>query len=184
MTFLLDSSKTKIHKTIINNLWRKKEQIQTSIFYWTVRASFMDLYTIRWTIWFIQKYMLIWKICFYFRHIMLCTTYSQKGALAQGQFQLARSFHLHDREGRKWLRTSRSWKNVPNFELQRCREARVQSYYAIGLRELKLFQHESPISVNTSHMTWRVFIYDKQITKIKLKYNQIFHITNTFEYTK
>jgi len=27
----------------------------------------------------------------------------RKGALALGQCQLARSFHIHDREGRKWL---------------------------------------------------------------------------------
>ena len=35
-----------------------------------------------------------------------------KDALALGQFQLVRSFHIHDREGRKWLSASRSFKSM------------------------------------------------------------------------
>ena len=38
-----------------------------------------------------------------------------KGALALGQFQLARSFHIHNWEGRKWLSASRNMKLPSKF---------------------------------------------------------------------
>ena len=41
--------------------------------------------------------------------------------------------------------------------------------YVKGSRELKLSQCESTFSVNRSRVTWRVFIFDEQIAKTKLK---------------
>jgi len=42
-----------------------------------------------------------------------------KEALALGQLQLARSFHIHDREGRKWLNASRSLKIRAKFRMSK-----------------------------------------------------------------
>ena len=90
---------------------RPKQDVNYFSICLTVRATYIDLYTIGCTIeppvvWYIQKCMLIWKICFYFsrvfaiflskmktRHVKR-DRFTEKVLSRWDNFQLARSFHI------------------------------------------------------------------------------------------
>ena len=91
-----------------------------------------------------------------------------KGALALGQFQSERSFHIQDRTGRKWWSAFRSLKIGSKFRITKILRSESSVIVWKRSRELKLSQRESTFSVNRSRVTWRVFIFDEQIAKIKL----------------
>jgi len=94
----------------------------------------------------------------------------EKGALALGQFQLARSFYIHDCEGKKWLSASISLKIRVKFRITKMQRSKSSVIVSVkGSRELKLTHRESTFSVNRSRVTWCFFIFDKEIAKTKLK---------------
>ena len=100
----------------------------------------MDLYIVGCTIepsfiWYIRKCMLIRKFFlfkFCLRELFVknedAPRYARpirgKGALALGQFQLARSFHIHDWKGRKWLRASRCLKIRAKFRITKMQRSK------------------------------------------------------------
>ena len=86
-----------------------------------------------------------------------------KGALALGQIQLKRTFQiLCVFVIRNLLRTFTILDALNHF-------LPLPVVYVNGSLELKLSQRESTFFVNRSCVTWRVFIFDEQITKTKLK---------------
>ena len=64
--------------------------------YYTVRATYIDLYTIGCAIelpivWYIQKCMLIWKICFYFSFVHAICSSKKRRAMLRATDSLKRS---------------------------------------------------------------------------------------------
>ena len=94
-----------------------------------------------------------------------------KGALALGQFKIARSFHIHDRKGRIWLSTSRRINILSKSRITKIQRSKgsVKVCERIARAAIVLVREHLFRELVTRNSTGRVFIFNEQITKTKLK---------------
>ena len=111
----------------------------------TVRATYMDLYTIGCTIespfiWYIQKYMFIWKLYFCFRFVFaICSS------------------KMKTRHVTRDLSTGKVLSRWDNFHS--CDPFTYNNWT------------ESTFPVSRSRVTWLILIFDEQIMKKKFKFS-------------